>query len=100
MKNKLVAIRKLHKERQAIVASKLGVSKSAYIGYETGKTVMPTDVLRRFCILYDVSSDWMFGFTEISTWQTKGDLASQIDQSRNAAVEAIKILKELEGETP
>jgi DNA-binding XRE family transcriptional regulator len=99
MKNKLVVIRKLHKERQGVVASKLGVSQSAYIGYETGRNVMPTDVLRRFCVLYDVSSDWMFGFTEKSTWQTKGDLASQIDLSRNAAVEAIKILKELEGKT-
>ncbi len=100
MNYKLIAIRRLRKERQSSFASQLGVSLSSYIGYETGKTVMPTDVLKRFCVMCDVSSDWMLGFTDKTTWQIKGDLAKQIDQSRNAAVEAIKVLKELEGETP
>lgn len=95
MKNKLIAIRRLHNERQKDVATKIGVSLGSYIKYERGEINMPVPAMKKFCVAYDVSADWLLGFTDKTTWQANEEISGPIDRARIEATCALEILDNL-----
>lgn len=51
-----------HDERQADIASVLGVSRQQYNRWETGSYPLPVEKLMEFCQYYNVSADYiLFG---------------------------------------
>ncbi|MCL2488501.1 MAG: helix-turn-helix domain-containing protein [Oscillospiraceae bacterium] len=48
---------------QKQVADLLGVAQTTYSQYELGKRPMPIDYLIACCKYYDVSADYILGFT-------------------------------------
>ena len=50
---------------QKYVASKLNISQRAYSYYESGERSLPIDVLCNLAELYDVSTDYLLGRTNV-----------------------------------
>ena len=50
---------------QKYVASQLNISQRAYSHYENGSRSIPIDVLCQIATLYDVSTDYLLGRTDI-----------------------------------
>lgn len=48
---------------QSDVAKKLGISQQYYSAYETGKRELPVRHLIKLCEFYNVSADYILGFT-------------------------------------
>ena len=57
----LKKIRKQYKMTQEDVAKFLGVSRSGYTYYETGKTVPSIDMFRKLAMMYDTTIDSIVG---------------------------------------
>lgn len=49
---------------QTQVASVLGVAQTTYSQYELNQRSMPIEYLIKLCEFYDVSADYMLGFTK------------------------------------
>ena len=50
--------------RQAEVADVLGTNQSAYSKYEKRRTKMQIEDLIKLCVFYQVSADYILGFSE------------------------------------
>ncbi len=50
---------------QTELAQKLGMSQTGYSKYETGENDIPTSILIKLSILYNVSIDYMLGLSDI-----------------------------------
>ena len=50
---------------QKYVASRLNISQRAYSYYESGERSLPIDVLCSLAELYDVSTDYLLGRTNV-----------------------------------
>lgn len=50
--------------RQAEVADVLGINQSAYSKYEKRRTKMQIEDLIKLCVFYQVSADYILGFSE------------------------------------
>ncbi len=60
-------LRELRNERgfsQKQIAELIGVSTRAYSHYEQGDREPPIDILKKLCILLEVTSDYLIGLTE------------------------------------
>ena len=57
----LKSIRKQYKMTQEDVAKFLGISRSGYTYYETGKSLPSIDVLRKLAAIYDTTIDAVVG---------------------------------------
>lgn len=55
------------KTTQKAVASLLGTSQQYYSQYEQGNRKMPIEHLIKLCYFYNVSADYILGFTNIKT---------------------------------
>ena len=60
----LKKIRKQYKMTQEDVAKFLGISRSGYTYYETGKTVPSVETLKRLAIMYDTTIDEVVGMPQ------------------------------------
>lgn len=49
---------------QKDVANILNISQSTYSQYERGKSMLPLETLKNLCIFYNVSADYILGFTD------------------------------------
>lgn len=58
------ALRQDHDLTQTQLADMLGVAKTTYSQYELEKRPMPIDYLVALCKFYNVSADYMLGFTD------------------------------------
>ena len=59
-------LRELREDRdltQKQIACELGMSQTGYSKYETGENDIPTAVLRKLALFYDVSVDYILGET-------------------------------------
>lgn len=59
-------IRDLREDRdltQKILAEYLNCSQQVYSNYELGQRDIPTDILIRLSLFYDVSTDYLLGLT-------------------------------------
>lgn len=61
----LAETRKLHGDKQADLADKLGVTISAVRSWEQEKSSPSHETLVSICKLYNVSSDYLLGLTRI-----------------------------------
>lgn len=61
--NALCNIREDRDLRQKDVAEVLGISQQYYSRYESGETELPTRYLVTLCEFYNVSADYLIGFT-------------------------------------
>lgn len=50
--------------KQEAVAKTLGITRQQYQLYESGKRKLPIDKLKLLCEFYNVSSDYILGFTD------------------------------------
>lgn len=50
--------------QQKSIAKVLHTTQSQYSKYELGKRSLPIEHLIELCILYDVSADYLLGFTD------------------------------------
>ena len=62
---KLKALRNLHYMTQQEVAEKIGVTRSAYSNYEQGLRIPDLEVVKKICLLYEISADFLLGIDEI-----------------------------------
>lgn len=65
LQDRLKELRKEHNFRQEEIAEKLGITTSAYGFYEQGKTIPNAVTIVFLADLYDVSADYLLGFTDI-----------------------------------
>lgn len=49
--------------KQEAIAKTLGITRQQYQLYESGKRKLPIDKLKTLCEFYNVSSDYILGFT-------------------------------------
>lgn len=71
----LKRIRKQYKMTQEDVAKFLGISRSGYTYYETGKTVPSVDMLKKLAVMYDTTIDNVVGMPQkkVSSGKTVGE---------------------------
>ena len=63
----LKKIRKQYKMTQEDVAKFLGISRSGYTYYETGKTVPSVEMLKKLAVMYDTTIDTVVGMPDKKT---------------------------------
>ncbi len=68
----LKKIRKQYKMTQEDVAQFLGISRSGYTYYETGKTAPSIETLKRLAAMYDTTIDNVVGVPQKKTVSNKG----------------------------
>lgn len=73
----LAETRKLHGDKQADLANKLGVTVSAVRSWEQEKSSPSHETLVSICRLYNVSADYLLGLTRIERLEefTREELA-------------------------
>lgn len=64
IKTKLKELRKETKLTQKEVANILGISTTAYAGYEQGYREPSIDILIKICKFYNISSDYLIGIED------------------------------------
>ena len=57
-------LREDHDYKQQTIAKILGVSQTYYSRYELGKVPLPLEKFIKLCIFYNVSADYILGFTD------------------------------------
>lgn len=50
--------------KQEAIAITLKITRQQYQLYESGKRKLPIDMLMQLCKFYDVSADYLLGFTD------------------------------------
>lgn len=63
---RLKDMREDHDMTQEQVAAFLGMKQSQYSRYERGVRDIPTDILIRLALLYNTSTDYLLGLTDIA----------------------------------
>lgn len=64
MQERLRLLRKQRNLTQEQVALEIGISTRAYSHYEQGSRDIPIDILRRLCIFFEVSADYVIGLSD------------------------------------
>lgn len=72
-------LRKQKKLTQDEVASKLGIGRTTYLGYENGKIGIPAKRLEELADLFGVSIDYISGKTEHRTLYDRWDAEHDLD---------------------
>lgn len=60
---RLRELREDHDQKQESIAIELNITRQQYQLYESGKRKLPIDLLIKLCKYYNVSSDYILGFT-------------------------------------
>lgn len=76
---RLKELRKNRKLKQKDIAFALGISISCYGGYEQGYREPDLDTLRKLCLFFDVSSDYLLGLEDY----TGGKIVNSFNNSFN-----------------
>ena len=62
-KQRIRDLREDREMKQSEVAEILGIDQRTYSRYETGANKMPIEYLKKLCILYKTSADYIIGLT-------------------------------------
>lgn len=62
--NRILHLRKSSSLTQQQVADKLGITRAAYCNYEIGIREPSMEILKRICMLFEVTSDYLIGLTD------------------------------------
>lgn len=68
MRQRMISVRKDHDETQRELSAALGCHQVQIARYETGKNAPPVEYLRRFCLHYHVSADFLLGLPRGLDW--------------------------------
>lgn len=71
---------------QQAAADKIGIKQQAYARYETGRSTPGMDVLRKMCVVFGVSADWLLGLSDTMSGSAAG---SSINVTADRAAVAI-----------
>ena len=63
--DRLLDLRKEKNLYKKQVASKINISSRRYSHYENGTRNIPTDILKDLALLYDTSTDYLLGLTDL-----------------------------------
>lgn len=74
---RLRELREDHDQKQESIALELHITRQQYQLYESGKRKLPIDLLIKLCKYYNVSSDYILGFT--NEQQTKWNIKNNIN---------------------
>lgn len=84
---RLKQLRKDHKLTQDEIAGKLGIARSTYSGYETGKAEPDNLTLQKIADLFQVSTDYLLGratnYTSIVDSYKKGEGINEQSASKD-----------------
>ncbi|HFL3597071.1 TPA: helix-turn-helix domain-containing protein [Clostridioides difficile] len=96
LKNTLKELRKENGLTQADVAAKIGLTKSAYGYYEQGKTVPDAYMLSNLAKIFDVSTDYLLGKTNVRENKeiSESELIDTLNFSDNVK-DALKMISKL-----
>ncbi len=82
-KERIMELREEVGWKQRDVAEKLDIYKGTYNRYETEYALMPIKHLVQLCCLFDVSVDYIFGFTNIRKYKKmKKDIDKRVSGER------------------
>lgn len=80
LNDKLKNLRKEHKFNQQNIADALGINRSTYAFYETGRTVPPIETVVALSKIYNISLDYILGSEEeITLAKVYDDIAAYVD---------------------
>lgn len=65
MKDKLKELRKIKNVSQKEVSEAIGVTLSAYSNYEQGIREPSYAILKKICVYFDVSADYLIGLEDL-----------------------------------
>ncbi len=82
MGERLVKLRNMFGYNQQEIADLIGVKRDAYARYETS-TNPPILVIKKLCEIYNITSDVLFGFSEIEDKKTTASVSSPLRFSNN-----------------
>jgi transcriptional regulator with XRE-family HTH domain len=68
---RLRELREDHDLTQREVATIIGMPQTQYIRYEQGKRDIPTPALKRLCLLYKISADYILELPKNLGWITR-----------------------------
>ncbi len=83
---RLAEMRKDHGDTQAALAGRLGVSLPTVRAWEQEKSSPNHEMLVAICRLYDVSSDYLLGLTDLDPAYTQKKRQAQLTAEERAAV--------------
>ncbi len=83
---RLAEMRKDHGDTQAALAGRLGVSLPTVRAWEQEKSSPSHEMLVAICRLYDVSSDYLLGLTDLDPAYTQKKRQAQLSAEERAAV--------------
>lgn len=78
---RLKELREDHDQKQESIAIELHITRQQYQLYESGKRKLPIDLLIKLCKYYNVSSDYILGFT--NEQKTRWNIKNQINVKTN-----------------
>lgn len=58
-------LREDHDKSQTEIAKLLNTSQTVYSRYERDERTIPTEMIYELCKYYNISADYIFGFTDI-----------------------------------
>ena len=64
MSNRIKNLRKSCGLSQQTVAERLGLTRAAYANYEQGIREPSVETIKKICIFFDVSADYLIGLTD------------------------------------
>lgn len=76
---KMKDIRAYDLTTQKDVANQMGISEKTYGLYENDNALIPLKHLNTFCNYFDVSIDYMLGFTNIKKYKTSNNIINNLE---------------------
>lgn len=83
---RLKSLRKQHKLTQHELAEKLGIGRTTYLGYESGKIAVPAIRLQTLATLFNVSMEYITGQSEHKNIYEQMDAMNDTDALRREMI--------------
>lgn len=64
LKDRLILARKSKNMKQKDVATMLNITRSCYANYEQGLREPEIDTLKKLCLIFDISADYLIGLED------------------------------------
>lgn len=79
LRHRIKELRNEGKMTQSHVANELNITQSTYSSYEIGRTIPSVEVLESIATLYDVTTDYLLGKTDLAISPSEMDFINDID---------------------
>ena len=82
-------------DAQATAARKLGIAQQGWARYESGAATPGAEVIHRICSKFNISADWLLGFTDSRQGTSAPSKAAMDAQLKELEEENAKLKTEL-----